>query len=323
MINSPAMNSDAFFNILATAGSVFLLTALGAFLRKKGRLTDQVDASAMWLIINILLPALIINSVLKNPALDHLENIFLPPVLGFGSVCIGLMLGLLFYKRIGLKDEKQKRSFLLSNAINNYGFVPVPLVLTLYDRETLGVLFMHNVGIELAIWTIGILIISARVAIRDRLKRLLNGPLCAITSCLFLTYFDLDTHIPEFFLKSVNLLGQAAIPLALLVVGSLMYDAVKQYTMNDGFKVIASSLVIRLMLFPAIYISLIWLIPMSIELKRVMLIEAAQPAAMLPIVLAKQYNSAPQIAFLVILATSIGSLLTMPLWIHFCSSLIC
>lgn len=316
------MGSDAFFNIVAVAAAVFIITSMGAFLRKKGHLTDQADASLMWLTINVLLPALIINSVLRNPALDELENIFVPPVIGFGSVLIGLGLGLIFYKRIGLKDEKQKRSFLLSNALNNYGFLPVPLILSLYDRETLGVLFMHNVGVETAIWTIGIVIISSQVAIKDRLKRLINAPLCAVSSCLFLTYFDLDTQIPEFFFKTVSMLGQSAIPLALLLVGSLMYDSLNHFQLTDGFKVVASSVTIRLLLFPLIYIALLWLLPLSLELKRVMLIEAAQPAAMLPIVLSKQYDASPQVAFLVILCTSIGSFFTMPLWIHFGSQLL-
>jgi len=316
------MGTDAFFNIVATALAVFVVTSFGAFLRKKGRLTDQADASLMWLVINVLLPALIINSVLRNPALDELENIFVPPLLGFGSVLIGLGLGLLFYNRIGLSEEKQKRSFLLSNSLNNYGFLPIPLILTLYDRETLGVLFMHNVGVEMAIWTVGIMIITAKVAIKDRLKRLVNAPLCAVTSCLILTYSDLDVYIPEFFFRTVHMLGQSAIPLALLLVGSLMYDSVNHFQPRDGFKLIGSSLAIRLLLFPLIYIGLLWLLPLSLELKRVMLVQSAQPAAMLPIVLAKQYDSSPQVAFLVILCTSIGSMLTMPLWIHFGSQLL-
>lgn len=309
-------NTSSFFSVLATAFSVFIVTGLGAYLRKKERLSDSADVTLMWLVINVLYPALVVNSILKNPALDNLENIFLPPVMGFLSVLIGLGLGIFFYRFSGLQQDREKRSFLLSNAVNNYGFLPIPLILALYDRDTLGVLFMHNIGVEAALWSIGIMIISSKGAVVHGLKRLINAPLCAIVVSLLLTYFNLDNHVPGFFFKTTSLLGQAAIPIALLLVGSLMYDAAKSVAITNGIKVMASSLLVRVVLFPICYIALIWAIPMTLELKRVMLIEAAQPAAMLPIVLAKQYDASPQVAFLVLLSTSIASLITMPLWIQ-------
>lgn len=316
------MFTESFFSVIATAFSVFLVTALGAFLRKKGRLTDQADSSMMWIAINILYPALIVNSMFKNPALDSLQNIFLPPIMGFSSVLIGLGLATLLYRFANLKTEKEKKSFLLSNAVNNYGFLPITVVIALYDRETLGVLFVHNIGVDAAIWSIGILVISSQLSIKSTLKKLVNAPLCTIGACLFLTYFDLDEHVPSIVFKTSGLLGQATIPLSLMLVGSLMYDASKSVKLTDGVRVMVTSLAVRLVLFPLCYLALVWAIPMSVELKRVMLVEAAQPAAMLPIVLAKQYDASPQIAFIVLLCTSIVSLITMPLWIHFGTLLI-
>ncbi len=314
--------TSSFFSVVATAFSVFLITSLGALLRKKGRLNDIADSSMMWLAINILYPSLIVNSMLKNPALDDLENIFLPPIMGFSSVLIGLGLGYIFYRFANLKSDKEKKSFLLSNAINNYGFLPIPLIIALYNRETLGVLFVHNIGVDAAIWSIGIMIISSRISLKESLKKLANVPLCTIAVSLFLTYFDLDEHIPSFVYKTTSLLGQAAIPISLMLVGSLMYDAQKTVKLRDGLSVVASSLVIRVILFPICYLALVWLIPMTLELKQVMLVEAAQPAAMLPIILAKQYDASPQVAFIVLLSTSLASLITMPFWIHF-GTLIC
>ena len=112
--------SDSFFTIIATAFAVFVITFLGGYLRKKEKLSDEVDVSLMWLVINILLPSLILNSVLQNPALDHLENILLPPIMGYGSVLLGWALGILIYRFASLRSEKDKKSYLLSCAVNNY-----------------------------------------------------------------------------------------------------------------------------------------------------------------------------------------------------------
>ena len=83
---------------------------------------------------------------------------------------LGLGLGFVLKKYAALKNEKDTRSFLLTNAINNYGYLPIPLILALYDRETLGVLFMHNIGVEVAIWSVGILIISGQASITTSLR---------------------------------------------------------------------------------------------------------------------------------------------------------
>ncbi len=313
---------DALFNVAAVAVSVFLVTLLGAYLRKKEKLSDEADSKLLWLAINILYPALIVNAVLQNPALDNLENIFLPPVMGFSSVLIGLGLGLLFRRFSRLESDKERRSFLLANGINNYGFLPIALIVALYDRATLGVLFVHNIGVDLAIWSIGILVLTSHTSLISSLKNLCNAPLCAIAGCLFLTYFGLDDHLPSFVFKTTALLGQATIPMSLLLVGSLMYDAQKSCVVKDGIRIAISACAIRLVLFPICYLALVWLLPMTLELKRVMLVEAAQPAAMLPIVLCKRYHSSPQIAYIILLATSLASIVTMPLWIHFGSQFI-
>src|SRR5262245_14544569 len=113
------MDASSFLRVLATACAVFTIVFIGAALRKKKRLTDEVDHSVMWLLINLLMPALIVNSILKNPALDNLENILLSPILGFTSVLIGLGLGWVMKRYAELRSPQEQKSFLLSNAINN------------------------------------------------------------------------------------------------------------------------------------------------------------------------------------------------------------
>jgi predicted permease len=55
---------------------------------------------------------------------------------------------------------------------------------------------------------------------------------------------------------------------------------------------------------------------LSVELKRVILIQAAMPAGIMPIVLARHYGGETGVAIRIVLATTIASVITMPLWIH-------
>ena len=55
----------------------------------------------------------------------------------------------------------------------------------------------------------------------------------------------------------------------------------------------------------------------SLELKQVLLIEAAMPAAVFPIVLARHYGGDTLTAVRVVVATSAIGFLTIPMWVRF------
>jgi predicted permease len=48
-----------------------------------------------------------------------------------------------------------------------------------------------------------------------------------------------------------------------------------------------------------------------------MVVQAAMPCAVFPIVLARHFDGSPEIALKVVLTTTILSLITIPLWIAF------
>ena len=56
--------------------------------------------------------------------------------------------------------------------------------------------------------------------------------------------------------------------------------------------------------------------PFPIELRHVIVIQAAMPCALIPVLLAKHYGGEPALALRIILVTSLLGLLTIPLWIQ-------
>jgi len=57
-------------------------------------------------------------------------------------------------------------------------------------------------------------------------------------------------------------------------------------------------------------------LPCSDELKRVIVVQAAMPAAVLPIIIAQYYGGQPLTAVQVVLSTTAAGLVTCPLWIR-------
>jgi len=165
--------------IVGAAISVFAVIGVGAGARQLGWLNEEADQSLLKLILRVLVPCLIFSVVSDNPALKQTANLIVPPAVGIITMMIGFGAALLVTRLPsrwnGLRSFRERRSFAMSTGIYNYGYIPIPLIKLLFDDQTLGVLFVHNIGAEMAIWTIGVSLISSREGGRGW-RHIINPP---------------------------------------------------------------------------------------------------------------------------------------------------
>jgi len=327
---------------LAAILSIFCIAAVGLFLRRNGRLTQETERPLLRLTIDLLLPCLIFDRVLKTGAFSDPQNLWLPPLLGFGLVAIGILLGLcvalLPAKLSGLETWKQRRTFAGCVGTYNYGFVPIPLVAALFlgDDRTLGVLFVQNLGVELTIWTILLFTLTGRIDGKS-LRQVINAPNIAIVVSVSLNLLGNSRFVPDafhehvapcfdFLLWAIHLLGAAAIPLSIILIGAIFADHFHREEIKKRLpttlKIAFWSILVRLIVMPAIFVSLAVWLPCTIEIKRVLIIHGAMGSAILPMALAKHYGGDPKTAFDTIVSNSFFSVLTLPLWIAIGLSLV-
>jgi hypothetical protein len=69
-------------------------------------------------------------------------------------------------------------------------------------------------------------------------------------------------------------------------------------------------------LLPVFFLLLARWLPCPIELRHVIIVQAAMPCAVIPVILAKHYEGNASVAFRIVLATSLAGLLTIPLWLR-------
>jgi predicted permease len=293
---------------------VYGVIGLGMFLWKAGVIPREVNQSLSKIVILILYPALIFDKIAGNPGLGDTGNLIWAPLMGLTTVCMGYLVCWIMAPLFGLRSQQERGTFSFTTGMFNYGFIPIPLALALFDDRTVGVIFLHNVGVEVALWSIGLIVLTGRWE-AHLLKRMLNMPLIAIAVSVSLTLLALDGYIPTFLRGSVQLLGSAAIPVALLVIGMSMGEHLSRKICREGVKTGSAGILLRLAILPVLMLSLAHFIPMSIELKRVVALQAAMPSAVFPVILARVYGGDARTALRVILATSVLSLFTIPLWI--------
>ena len=294
---------------------IFFVIGAGALARRLGWLDTEADRSLMTVVVNLLYPALIFSIILGNDALRQPSNLILPPLVGLTTVVGGFGLAMLVARKFKIGDQKECRTFAFTTGIYNYGYFPVPIIALLFDRETTGVLLVHNLGVEVAMWVLGVGFILSPSDPKSIWKRVFSGPVIAILVAVPMNYFKVDQHLPNSALETIDLLGQCAIPLGLILIGATFMDLAKETKITSRLNISITASVLRLGILPAAFLFIAFILPLSTELKCVIAVQAAMPCGVFPIVLARHFDGSPEVALKVVLGTTIISFLTIPLWI--------
>jgi predicted permease len=302
----------SFWTILSTALPIFLIIGLGAFLRRNNWLTEEADQSLLRLTVHVLYPCLIFESIVGNAALKQAGTVFIAPLLGFATVLGGCAIAFAAGRWLGFSNPMSRKSFAFTTALYNYGYIPVPLAAALFDKQTLGVLFVFNLGVEISMWLLAAWLSASH---RFEWRRLINGPILAIIVALLFNAAGDPSWIPGFLHNGMKMLGSCAIPLSLLLVGAITADLLFREKIGFAPRVIFTACLLRNGLLPLAFVALAVFLPLSAELKVVLAIQAAMPAAVFPIVLVRHYRGDTRTALAVVLSTSLLALATLPLWL--------
>lgn len=294
---------------------VFAFMGIGLAMRRLHWLTHQADTSLLKMTVNFFYPCLILENVLGNQALREPGNIISAPLVGFGTIVFGILASYQAGRWLGMSAGKGLRTFAFTAGIYNYGYIPIPLMSKIFGPESLGILFVHNIGCEAAIWTVGILVLSGQ-SLTEGWRKLINAPVVTLILALIGNFLHLGELMPVVLRDIIHQSAVCAIPLGLVVIGATMEEYLGSPRELADAKITLSSTLLRLGLFPLAFIALAKYLPCSDDLKRVILIEGAMPAAVLPIVIAKHYGGQARLAVQVVLGTTALGILLVPLWIR-------
>ncbi len=304
--------------LLLAVAPVFAIIGAGWGIRRMGWLTEEADASLLRVVVNLLYPCLILDTILGNRALEQAGNVLLAPAAGFITVAGGYGLCYLAAPLFGVRESRPRRTFAFTAGIYNYGYIALPLIQKLFDhgdQSTSAVLFIHNLGVEVALWTVGIMLISG-ASPRRGWTHVFNAPVVTILCAVALHFAGAKTWLPVFVIEAIHRLGAAAIPLGLVLTGATFADQMRELNFKTGAADSFGACLLRLGVLPLLMLALARWLPCPVELRRVILVQAAMPCAVIPVILAKHYGGDPGLALRLILATSAVGLLTIPLWLQ-------
>jgi hypothetical protein len=217
---------------------------------------------------------------------------------------------------VGLQVGTGLRTFALTAGIANYGYLPLPMMEAMFGPESRGLLLVHNVGVEAALWTGGILVISG-LSPRDGWRKLINAPMISLVVALGFNLLNLTPWVPGVVMNIVHAMGVCAIPLGLLMTGVSIQPHLGDPGRLFAPRISLAACAVRLAVLPVLFLLVARFGPFSLDLKRVIVVQAAMPAAVISVIIARIYGGQPLTSVQIVLVTTALALFTLPFWIQF------
>ncbi|HYP18336.1 MAG TPA: AEC family transporter [Opitutus sp.] len=304
-----------YWELLQLILPVFALIAIGVALRRVHWVEGVAESSLIKMVINLFMPCLIFESVVGNAALQTPGNLVLPPLVGFVTSALTIGAAYQFAKWLGLAQGTGLRTFALATGLANYGYLPLPIVTGMFGAESRGVLLVHNIGVEAAVWTVGVLVLSGW-SLAEARRRLLSPIVLTLFAAIAVNVSGLSPALPRLLMDVIRTLAVCAIPLGLLMTGINLADHLGEPKRLFEPRVSLGSVALRLGVLPFFFLALARWLPCSIELKRVIVVQGAMPTAVIPIIIAHHYGGRPLTAVQVVLATTAVAVVITPLWLR-------
>lgn len=302
-----------FWQLMQISAPVYMVLFVGFLARKMRLLEVGADRTLLRLALNVLMPCLVLNLTIGNEAMREVKNLLYPPVFGVLSVILGYGVSWLVGALGGVR-ESSLRTFVFSCGLQNYGYIALPITLALFGRDVAAVSFGFFLGVEIGFWGLGISILSGQKGWRV-FRGMLTPPLIGIVCGVFLNFLGAGEWMPLWIERSLGMLGGCAIPCALLLTGAFFADHSRWEQIVNGKRIAFFGIIVRLGLMPLILLGIARWVPMDDALRSILVVQAAMPAAVAPLVITRLYDGDMAVAFKVIFVTNILGLMTIPFWL--------
>ncbi len=281
---------DISFQAAAQATIQIFLMGLVGYVMIKKKLTGKEGLRLLTrLLITWLLPCLIFTQMSRHFNFDQYPYWWIFPLLCFALMICGLILSRLMLFLAPSSDIK--REFTALMIFQNCGYIPLLMAAAIFPGEIASRLFVYIflfiIGFDLLLWSFGVYLIGGHATQRLPIKKMISPPLRTLIISMIIVLFGFNKLIPSVMMKPVDLFGQCALPLAMIVVGgNLACIKVTEVKVKEMVLLLAG----KLFLLPILALIVVsWLKP-DILIGFLIVIEACVPSALNLSVIARQYE---------------------------------
>lgn len=281
---------------------MFLLAGIGALMFRSGKISLEGSKSIGSILVNLSLPAVIINGFLVERTPERITGLLLSALLAAVTLALAILAAWVCFR----KDPMAQ----FAAAFSNPGFFGIPIILSCLDNGAIFYIAAYVAFLNLLQWSYGVSLLTGATE-NITPKRLLTAPFVIaieIGAFFFLTGFP----VPGILAKAVTHLANLNTPLAMFATGVYLAQTDPKKMVRKA--VLYKISVVKLLVVPLLAMVMLALIPKAyFDLKLTLLIAAACPTGTNIAVYAQLHDRDFGYAVETVAVTTILSLLTLPL----------
>ncbi|HQL30245.1 MAG TPA: AEC family transporter [Thermoanaerobaculales bacterium] len=293
---------------------VFLIIAAAGLLVRRGVLGQGAVTGLSDVTVVLFLPCLIFGNVVTTLDPRAFPLWWAMPLAGILMAAVGLAVAALAFSR----ELPAKSDMLAVASMQNAGYLVLPVGLALYpadfDRFAL-YCFLFILGFNAVLWSVGKALSTGSVR-AGGWKGLITPPLVANLAATVLALFGAGRLLPNVVVDGIELVGQAAVPSATVVLGAVLGSVAFQLRPHlwDASRALAIKLGI-LPLLTVVAVRTLGLEQADPLLARFFVLEAASAPAVGIILQVRTYGGDEKKVGSVMLVAYAACVLTLPAWL--------
>ena len=288
---------------------VFLIIALGYFLKRLGTINTNFIRLSTKIVFNVSLPALIFTEVSKV-SLDEVFDIKMLVFVYSGIIVSFIIIWLISIPL--LKNGKDRGAFIQGSFRSNFAIIGLALISNIFGSDKLGkasLLLAFIVPLFNILSVIALMVPNRKEKQLNAAKTLLEiikNPLI-IAVMLAIPFSHYRWNLPGIVLTTADYLAALSLPLALIGIGGFMnFEDIKK----ASFTAILSS-TIKLVLIPLSACFIAYELDFPASDMGIIFIFFGCPTAIVSFIMAEAMGSNGKLAGNIVLMTTLGSIITI------------
>ena len=295
--------------------SIFLIIGIGFVANKADILPMAANRYLVALLLRVTCPCMIVASITSNELREDTLSLSLQTLVG-GIIffAVSALLGWVLSAKL-IKVEPAENSGIYTFAFGsiNSGFIGFPITLAIFGSGILYLMVIHNVVLNLYLYTFGIMLVNlgasgGRLDFRGFLNSFKNINAIAAIFSIFMLFASLK--LPAVIFDCVDMIGDATTPLSMLIVGMQLGDCDFREVLKNR-KLLGISL-LKMLLLPVLTFLLVNWLPLDVSVKVCLVFAASFPVAVAVVPVTSEQNRDSLIAAEMVAITTLFSLAVIP-----------
>lgn len=305
---------DNFIMIAQQVLVLFILIGIGFLCGKKGILTDSSSKKITDIVLYVVTPCVMISAFQREFSMELLGNILITALCAALIIIGSIILCMLVFHD---KNEARKKVLSFATIFSNCGFMSLPLQKAILgdDGWFYGSIFVAVFNI--IIWSYGLVMMSGDKKQLSIKKLAFNPGIIGVIVALLLFVCRID--LPYIISQPVSYLADLNTPLPMLIIGFYLSQADLKKAFTDLGAYLAMGL--RLVVIPlaATFVMSLFKVDQTIMITCV--IASSAPTAATTTMFAAKFGRDVELSVSVVAATTLISIITMPLVVALAQSL--